>query len=764
MSPAEALELVTSHPKGRAGFKSLVRELGLKGDERVALQQSLDELVADGRLIENRRGHYRTLSRDSGFVEGRFTQHPAGYGFVAPGRPIPGVDGDLYIGRTNTQDAMHGDRVLAEVIRFRHDGRAEGRIRRVLRHEQQFVVGLFAYSPHGSTVEPHDERVKGLIEILPGQEVPPPEALGERLGNVKPPRVETAQDLHGMIVTVELTEFPTRLTPAKGRVVEALGRVDDFGVDVEVVIRKHHLPYRFSEETLAEAEAVSERIPEEEIRRRRDFRELPIVTIDGETARDFDDAVYVEQLDSGAFALQVHVADVSHYVRPGSALDKEALLRGNSAYFPDRGLPMLPGKLSTGICSLNPGVDRLTLAALLEISPQGEIAKSDFCRGVIRSAERMTYTDVFRVLSDDGEALARYESLAPRFRTMRDLAKILIAKRRKRGAIDLDLPEAVLELDENGRMTGVRAASRNMAHRMIEEFMLAANEAVARRLERESRGFLHRIHEPPSAKSILDLEEVARQFGHSLGIDARSKSFGRSRRRRDGTKAYRELRAEGDVKVRSKDLQKFIDRIQGRPETRVLSRRLLRSMKQARYSEENRGHFALATDEYLHFTSPIRRYPDLIVHRVLGALLDGKGGAGPYSEVELAEIAERTSMTERRSSAAERELMDWKRARFMEERLGDEFDALITAVNGDGLWLELEELFIEGFAPIESFHSERFDYRENRRALVGVKSKRTYGIGDRVRVRCDRVSFDRLKPEFSVLRAVDKIGGKTPKR
>lgn len=758
MSADEVFELVAARPKGRTSFKTLARELGLKSERRAALAEALDQLVAEGRLIENRRGHYRTPTKQSGFVTGRFSLHPRGFGFVSSPRPIPGVEGDLYIGRGNSQNAMHGDRVTAEIIRIRHDGKAEGRVRRIVHREQQFVVGRFEYSKRGSWVDPQDQRVRGRIEILPGQEVPDQRALGERLGNVAPPSVASAQDLDGMVVTVEVTEFPTSSTPARGRVVEALGMPDEFGVDVETTIRMHHIPYRFSEEALAEAEEAPAEIGDAETKNRRDFRDLPIVTIDGETARDFDDAVLVEQLDSGNFALQVHIADVSHYVQPGSDLDREARERGNSTYFPDRAVPMLPERLSTGICSLNPDSDRLTMSALMEIDPRGEIVKAEFCRGVIRSAARMTYTSVQAVLDGDSETVEQYADLAPRFRLMQDLAKILITKRMRRGAIDLDLPEAVLELDEQGRMTGVKAAERLMSHRIIEEFMLAANEAVAERLESSGFTTLHRVHEPPASKALVDLEGTARQFGRSLGIETAPKTFSRSRRRRDGTKKLREVRADRDARIHSRDLQRFIVSLEGSPEARVLSQRVLRSMKQARYSEEASGHFALATGQYLHFTSPIRRYPDLVVHRTLGALLDGEKAPGPYSEAALASLADHTSMTERRSASAERDLLDWKRARFMEERLGDEFKALITSVGESGFWVELEELYIEGLVPIDSIEGDFFEYRERLRAIVGTRSKRRYGIGDRVRVRCDRVSFDQRRTEFSVLRTVDTIG------
>ncbi len=757
MGPQQTLEQIRSQPKGRESFKNLVRRLGLKGAERAELQIALDELVAEGKLIENRRGHYKVAGKESGFHAGRFSQHPKGFGFVMLDRAVAGVDGDVYISPDSTADAMHDDRVLVRITRIGPDGRAEGSIRQILYRAQSLVVGKFFFHKQGCRVEPHDERVQGRIEIIPGKEVPPGKAFGERLGNVKPPRVREASEMDGMIVTVALTEFPTRFRPARGRVVEVLGDQDDFGVDVEVMIRKHHLPYRFSEESLEEAQAIPDEVSAADIAGRRDFRELPIVTIDGETARDFDDAVHVEKTADG-YKLQVHIADVSHYVRPGSEIDREARIRGTSAYFPDRAVPMLPGKLSTEVCSLKPDVDRLTLSALLTLDARGEITAAEFCRGVIRSARRMTYTKVFRILEGDADLRAEHGPLCERFELMQELAEILIEKRRKRGAVDLDLPEAEIVFDEEGRMTGVKKSERTIAHRLIEEFMLAANEAVARQLSSAGYLFLHRIHETPSPKGVREFEEIARTFGHSLGVEISERSFGRSRKRRDGSKPFRESKAERGVSVTSKDYQRLAEKIKGLPEERVLSYRLLRSLKQARYSEEQKGHFALATDFYLHFTSPIRRYPDLIVHRVLGAWLDRRSkktpyaeGDGPYSLEELAQLADETSLYERRAQQAERELLDWKKSKFLEGRLGDEFDGLIVSVTERGLWVELQDLFVEGFVPLDSFLTESFYYRENMRALVGSRSKRKYKMGDRVRVRLDRIAWDRLRPEFACL-------------
>jgi ribonuclease R len=541
-------------------------------------------------------------------------------------------------------------------------------------------------------------------------------------------------------------------------VIEILGRPADFGVDVEVIIRKFHLPHRFPAEVHEETGRISEIITEDEIAARRDFRAFEIVTIDGETARDFDDAVWVERLESGNFALHVHIADVSHYVEPGTAIDREARLRGTSVYFPDRAVPMLPAELSTGICSLNPGVDRLVLSALLEIDNRGATVKAEFCRGVIRSAERMTYTNVNLVLEGDPGQSARYAALAPRFRLMKELAEILNRRRERRGSIDFDLPEPIIEFDDLGLMTGVGRAERNIAHRIIEEFMLAANEAVASHLESAGVGSLYRIHELPDPTRVLEFEQFAATFGHSLGIDLPVRRFGSTQRHRDGSKSRRTQETiDGGIDISPRHYQRLISRIAGRPEERILSYQMLRSLKQARYSEKNAGHFALGARSYTHFTSPIRRYPDLVVHRVLKQQLDAgpaspyrqPGQSGPLHTAELETIASESSLTERRAADAERALLDWKKARFMEERLGDEFDAIVVGVIRHGLFVELRELFIEGFIPIDSFARERFFHNESQRAIVGERSKRRFTLGDPIKVRADRVSWDEMRPEFS---------------
>ena len=458
---------------------------------------------------------------------------------------------------------------------------------------------------------------------------------------------KTWDDLENVVVEVEITQWPSATQSPRGRVTEILGYEDDFGVDVEMIIRKHHIPHIFPAEVLEEAQEINPVIPQKEIAARRDFRHLPIVTIDGETARDFDDAVLVTRLDNGNYELQVHIADVAQYVDDGSAIDEEARKRGTSVYFPDRAVPMLPLQLSTDICSLRPEVERLVLSCIMEIDPHGEVAYYELAEGVIRSAQRMTYTDVNAIIearpgspdhpmaSPSNKAIReKYAALAENFDLMYELAQILNRKRVKRGSIDFDLPEPVIEFDEFGLMKSVEASERNWAHRLIEEFMLAANETVASHLEQRGVPSLYRIHEKPDAKRIYEFETLAASFGYSLGVGAlpikRVQTRGDKRHYRESGRRAPTIELPEEVHITPRMYQKLVQKIAGKPEERVLSFLMLRSLKQARYSEINEGHFALAANAYTHFTSPIRRYPDLIIHRILKWVLRHDRGSSAW--------------------------------------------------------------------------------------------------------------------------------------
>jgi ribonuclease R len=762
LTARNVLEHVRRLPHGHATYRQLVKELRLTGEDRSELEDILDRLCERGALVELRSGRFVAVGSGNDYVAGRLSVHRDGFGFLIPdeGSSSPAT-GDIFLPPPEAAKGMNGDRVLVHVVRMSGEGRAEGEIIRILRRAHVTAVGEFRIRKRGNFVVPADDKIQEWITIPQGLEIPPERKAVNRVG-AEQKTIRTAEELDGMIVNVEILEFPERGEPAVGRVIEVLGRPDDFGVDVEIIIRKHHLPHEFPADAIEQAQGISKIIDPAELARRQDFRDLPIVTIDGETARDFDDAVLVDRLPNGNFALQVHIADVSYYVRPDSPIDTEALRRGTSVYFPDRAVPMLPVELSTDICSLRPDEDRLVLSALLEIDRNGDIVEQRFTRGVIRSAERMTYTNVFRVLEGDAAMRDRYRALTERFELMRELALILNRKRTKRGSIDFDMPETNIELDMSGQMIGVTRGERNIAHRLIEEFMLSANEAVASHLETNGIPSLYRIHEKPDGKRVAAFEEVAVHFGYSLGVAVPVRKYRNIEHRRDGRKQRRDISLPQDVEISSRNYQKLISKIAGTPEERILSYLMLRSLKQARYSNTNVGHFALAASAYTHFTSPIRRYPDLVVHRLLAHQLDT--GNPLLGDHLLHELGSDTSFTERRASEAERELIEWKKVRFMEERVGDEFDALIISTTKFGFFVELTELFVEGLVPLETLPGDRFSYHENGRQIIGERSRRVYAIGDQLRVRLDRADSVERKLQFGVVTAGEDRRGRKRSR
>ena len=858
-------------PNRSAGFKQLVREMGLRGAERQKLAERLHALVKGGRLVEAGRDRF-TLTEHAAarqnLIAGRLTMHRDGYGFVIPNavaRDAPSprlrsakgwetqISGDIFIPPGAIGTAMHGDQVLAELVRRKEDGRAEGRILRVLTRGHPTVVGTFHYGSRHNYVTPMDEKITQEVIIPRGMEWPSeahPSAKERRkewgtrqdsrdrvLGSEA--RRREWDDLEGLVVDVEITDWPSPTESPRGRVVEILGYEDDFGVDVEIVIRKYHLPHHFPVEVLEEAQRVEPLIPSRELRHRRDYRALPIVTIDGETARDFDDAVTVRRMSNGNFELQVHIADVAHYVRDGSPIDLEARLRGTSVYFPDRAVPMLPMELSTDLCSLRPQVDRLVLSCVMEIDHQGEIAGYTLNEGVIHSAERMTYTNVNLILEGDPAQRQHYHHLVDVFELMRELAMVLNRKRVRRGSIDFDLPEPVIEFDEHGLMQGITRSERNIANRIIEEFMLSANECVASYLESKSVASLYRIHEKPDPKRVYDFETIAARFGYSLGVGplpVKRVQMRAERRERYGTgRRPQKVEIPEDIHLTPRMYQKLTQKVAGKPEERILSYLMLRSLKQARYSEKNEGHFALAAPTYTHFTSPIRRYPDLIVHRILREVLrdsaereergvrigvgnvahsetpspwskrqvqtgqarqsvipsesasaaSGRGrvegplygkdrgarvphpstssgqapsrlrlggdSVSPIPEDALHDIADESSQSERRADDAERELMEWKKAKFMEERIGDDFDGLVVSVTKFGMFVELTDMFIEGLVPLASLTDDHYLYHENTRQIIGQRTRKTYSLGDPIRVLVDRIDRTQRRINFAVV-------------
>ena len=826
ISDSQILRHITRQTKQTAGFKQLVREFGLHGEARGELRERLQKLTSTGQLLQVDSDRYAIpqAAANKNLVVGRLSMHRDGFGFVLPDagsldqRLKSQLAGDIFIPPPFIGSSMHGDRVLAEITSIRPDGRAEGRIVRPVNRAHRTVVGIFHYGNRRNYVTPMDQKISQEIVIPLGMEYPQTKTAEDRDATEELEKnrkralhrvlgeeaVRTAEwgDLEGVVVDVEITDWPTATQNPRGRVVEILGRSDDFGADVEIIIRKFHLPHLFPAEVLEEAQAVEPIIASSELKHRRDFRDFPIVTIDGETARDFDDAVAVRRLDNGNYELQVHIADVAHYVTSGSPLDQEARLRGTSVYFPDRAVPMLPLELSTDICSLRPQVDRLVMSCVMEIDHRGEVVDYRLSEGVIRSAERMTYTAVNAALEGDPSTRERYAPLVASFEMMRDLALILNRKRERRGSIDFDLPEPVIEFDEFGLMKSITRSERNMAHRLIEEFMLAANECVAGYLERGHIASLYRIHEKPDAKRVYDFEVIAATFGYSLGVGAlpiRRVQFKSERRATHGMgRRPREVEIPQEVHITPRMYQKLTEKIAGKPEERILSYLMLRSLKQARYSEENLGHFALAAKTYTHFTSPIRRYPDLIVHRILKEVLRDSAGhvarahspandvvaLSPWSKrgshstrlspsesptghiplEELHDIAEESSQSERRADDAERELMEWKKVKFMQDRVGEDFDALIISVTKFGFFVELTDLFVEGLVPLATLTDDRYTYHETTREIIGQRSRKSYRLGEHVRVLLDRIDPVEKKLQFAVLEEAEPRGPKRKRK
>lgn len=786
--------LLRAAPERLMSFRQLLRALELDDSERHEIRQLLHDMVKSGNLIKLKGNRY-ALPEDRSVITGRLSTHRDGYGFVVPDNKPSGFEGDVFIPARFIGDAMQGDSVLASVEKVKDGNRAEGKILKVLERRNATIVGQFKRNSFESFVVPYDFKIQQEIVIRDGDDLDAP---------------------HDAIVNVEVTQFPHGARRLRGRVIEVLGFQGDFGIDVEIMIRKHQIPVEFPEAALRQAEGCGEEVQPSEIAGRMDFRGLPIVTIDGETAKDFDDAVHVELLDDGHYLLGVHIADVAHYVARDSALDREAFRRGTSVYFPDRAVPMLPERLSNGICSLKPKVDRLTLSALMEIDLSGNVVRYSFHKGVIRSRERMTYTSVGKILVDRApEECTRYAALVPHFGRMRELALILYERRRSRGSIDFDLPEPVIAFDELGSMVGILKSERNIAHRIIEEFMLIANETVARHLFQRKMASLYRIHETPDPVKVSQFNEIALSFGYTLGRGVahgsipelpRLKERSRSGRRQHRTSAMRDYEAQAvNFKVSPRDYQKLVDQITGRPEERILSYLMLRSLKQACYSPQNKGHFGLASSCYTHFTSPIRRYPDLMVHRILKFALDKErdalqspmrlnftfredsaGDGEPdsekfrkalrhphgsshdvtedpapqlYATESLETIAAHSSATERRADEAERELIDLKKLEFMADRVGEEYEGIVIHITKEGMFVELMDLFVEGFVRIATLEDDDYQYKDRPLGLVGRISRKVYRLGDRLKVCVDRIDRFRRRVDLSVVEKLKTGGG-----
>ena len=656
-----------------------------------------------GLVVRTRSNRYGVPEKMN-LVRGRFTAHAKGYAFVVPEEP--GID-DLFIPPGETGDAMHGDLVLARVSTERFGQRREGTVIRIIERATTHIVGTYVDSKYFGFVIPDDKRFTNDIFI---------------------PKDAVHGAVEGHKVVVKLTSFPEGRKSAVGEVVKILGHKNDPGVDILSIIHKHGLPGPFPEDVLAQANSLPDTIDEKEIKRRRDLRDQVVVTIDGEDAKDLDDAVSVTKLENGNYKLGVHIADVSYYVTEGSPMDREAAERGTSVYLVDRVIPMLPHRLSNGICSLNPHEDRLAISCEMEINENGDVVGYNIFESVIRSTERMTYSDVNKILVDkDEELMKKYEPLVPMFQMMEELASILREKRMARGAIDFDFKEAQVLVDEDGHPIDVVIRERSVAERLIEEFMLAANETVAEHFHWLDVPFIYRIHEDPKEEKLQRFFEFITNFGYIVKGTANS--------------------------VHPRALQEIIEAVQGKPEEMVISTVMLRSMKQAKYDTENVGHFGLSTDYYTHFTAPIRRYPDLIVHRLIRTyLIEGKIDPETRSKWEqlLPDIADHSSRMERRAVEAERETEELKKAEFMEDKIGQEFDGIISSITNFGMFVELPNT-IEGLVHVSYMTDDYYHYDERHYAMIGERTGNVFRIGDEITVRVINVNKDERAIDFEIV-------------
>ncbi len=669
-------------------MKEIAVLLRVPREQREELKEVLDALEAEGKIHVSKRGKYAKGQAER--LTGTFQANARGFGFISR----EGEGEDVYIAEENRGGAFQGDEVEFIITRQKEDSdpnrkRTEGKIIRVISHQTLRVVGLFEKSHNYGFVRPDDQRILKDIFIPAGKE------KGAMTGHK---------------VVVELTSYggEGQKSP-EGFVKEVIGHINDPGTDIMSIVKGFDLPVEFPEKVMNQAERVGKDVSEADMAGRRDLREWQMVTIDGEDAKDLDDAVSLTK-EGENYRLGVHIADVTNYVQENSALDREALKRGTSVYLADRVIPMLPHKLSNGICSLNAGEDRLALSCIMLVNGKGEVADSEIAETVIRVDQRMSYTSVAKILEEhDAEEMDRYKELVPLFERMAELSHILRERRHQRGSIDFDFPETKMILDEHGKPVDIRPYDRNVATKLIEDFMLLANETVAEEYYWRELPFLYRTHEPPDDDKIRKLSTFINNFGYHIHVGN---------------------------EVRPKEVQKLLGKVEGTPEEALISRLALRSMKQAKYTWENTGHFGLAAKYYTHFTSPIRRYPDLQIHRIIKENIRGRmteDRIGHYEKI-LPEVAMQSSVMERRAEEAERETVKLKKVEYMEERIGEEFEGVISGITKWGAYVELPNT-IEGLVHVVNMKDDHYEYREDRLELVGERTHKVYKLGQTVQVR-----------------------------
>ncbi len=679
-------------------MREIIHNLHLPPEKRKTAKKLLKELVRSGDVTLLKGNRYG-LTRQMKLITGTITIHPDGFGFVqSQDREQP----DVFIPPRKLKGAVHGDMVTARIEKDTAKG-PEGAVIRINERSVQEVVGIFHAGRNLGVVIPENERLR--FEIL----IPNPKKYG---------------NIDGMAVVARILHFSKTGTTAEGEIVKVLGDPESIEVQSQIVINKYQLPNKFSKPAMLQAEELPESIRKEDLSGRKDIRQLPLVTIDGENAKDFDDAVHVKKTRSG-FVLTVAIADVSHYVEKGSSLDSDALERGTSVYFPDRVIPMLPEKLSNGLCSLVPEQDRLAMVARISFDKDGNVKRASFFKAVMRSHYRFTYKLVQKLLDgQDKKLLNRHKKFLKTIREMEELAKLLMKKRQERGSIDFDLPEPEVILGLTGELESIVLRERSMAHRIIEEFMIAANEAVARFLSQRNIPVLYRIHEPPEREKIDDLVEYLRSLGYNIKTPKKIDPFW---------------------------FQKILGMVEGKPEEYVINSMLLRSMNQAVYSPENKGHFGLASPTYLHFTSPIRRYPDLVVHRVLKGNLRRIRKRPVYSKEELIPLGEHLSRRERIAMEAEREMLERLKIRYMEDKIGEQFHGIITGVTSFGMFVELKEIFISGVVRLVDMADDYYEFDSKRHLLRGKRTGKIYRLGQEIVLRLIGINKARRHLNFEIV-------------
>jgi ribonuclease R len=695
------LDLFAKKPRTRLTPVEIQKRAGFGRDELQRVVDALRALSREGRIVRLKKNHYG-LPDAQNLVTGRVHAHPDGFGFLI--LDDKGAE-DLYLNRREMRRVMHGDRVMVRADRKKRGG-VEAHVVQILERAQKRLIGTY-------------NEFDGKGYLIP---------MDPRIGAAIPLQQTAAKPATGKVVAAEIARYGTAMSGPEGKLVQVMGDPDDPEVQVQSIVFRYGLATNFPDPVHREIARGSFVASENEIAERTDLRNLPIVTIDGEQARDFDDAVCVRKTN-GHYELFVSIADVAFYVRPGNAIDQEAYSRATSVYFPDRAIPMLPEALSNGICSLNPNEDRLTKTVAMEINGKGEVVRSRFFNSVIRSQERMTYTAVRRILVDkDPKCLERYRDLLDEFKLMEELALLIYESRRARGNLDFDLPEAEIILDIQGMPENIVRAERNIAHRIIEEFMIAANEAVARRLKEQDLPLLYRVHEGPDAEALEAIAPFLLSLGYRLPVKREP--------------------------ITPLEIQRLLEACRGKPEEKVINRVLLRAMKQAHYQPENIGHFGLASICYTHFTSPIRRYPDLIVHRMLDRALQGnKLKPSDRDELEryLQEAGKHTSERERIAMDAEREMVDLKKAQFMMDKLGEEFTGVITSLANFGFFVELDAYFIEGLVRLSTLMDDDYHYYEKEYVIKGSRHGRKFRLGDPVRVKVVRINAFRSEIDFELI-------------